>query len=252
MQEAPKPASAVSVDFSAMLGPLFFTWVVQMLLPIFLMQLAYEKEHRLRMMMKMHGLGDGAYWLVTYTWFWALYVVYMAIFVAFGSAIGLKMFTKNSLGVQLILYVLFGHNMIAFAFLLSCFFSSAKTATVFAYLVVFGTGLIGSLLLARLIGSGLWYVALLELVPSFALFRGLFEFGEYAFLAVYRDSYGMAFANLGDANNGMAVVWGILAAEWFVFMAAAWYLEQVFASGTGNRRHPLFFLDACRRPRVWA
>ena len=52
------------------------------------------------MMMKMHGLGDGAYWLVTYTWFWALYVVYMIIFVAFGSIIGLNMFTKNSLGVQ--------------------------------------------------------------------------------------------------------------------------------------------------------
>ena len=52
------------------------------------------------MMMKMHGLGDGAYWLVTYTWFAALYVVYMAIFIAFGSLIGLNMFTKNSLGVQ--------------------------------------------------------------------------------------------------------------------------------------------------------
>ena len=37
-------------------------------LPTFLQQLVYEKEKRLRMMMKMHGLGDGAYWLITYTW----------------------------------------------------------------------------------------------------------------------------------------------------------------------------------------
>ncbi len=100
VQEAPKAASEVHVDFSNLLGPLFFTWVVQMLLPIFLMQLVYEKEHRLRMMMKMHGLGDGAYWLVTYTWFAALYAIYMAVFVAFGSLIGLNMFTKNSMGVQ--------------------------------------------------------------------------------------------------------------------------------------------------------
>lgn len=28
------------------------------------MQLVYEKERRLRMMMKMHGLGDTAYWCV--------------------------------------------------------------------------------------------------------------------------------------------------------------------------------------------
>lgn len=42
-------------------------------------------------------------------------------------------------------------------------------------------------------------------------------------------------------------MWAILIVEWFVFMALAWYLEQVFASGTGNRRHPLFFLDCFRK-----
>jgi hypothetical protein len=47
----------------------------------------------------------------------------------------------------------------------------------------------------------------------------------------------------------MAAVWGILGAEWVLFVALAWYLEQVFASGTGNRRHPLYFLDPCRKAR---
>ena len=40
-----------------------------MLMPSLLQQLVYEKEKRLRMMMKMHGLGDGAYWFVTYIWY---------------------------------------------------------------------------------------------------------------------------------------------------------------------------------------
>ena len=31
-------------------------------------QLVYEKERRLRSMMKMHGLKDTTYWLVTYAW----------------------------------------------------------------------------------------------------------------------------------------------------------------------------------------
>lgn len=74
-------------------------------------------------------------------------------------------------GIQVVLYFIFGNNMIALAFLLSCFFSSSKTATVFAYLVVFGTGLIGSLLLSQLINAGQWYTTLLQLIPSFALFR---------------------------------------------------------------------------------
>lgn len=34
VMETPKVASKVNLDFSALLGPLFFTWVIQMLLPI--------------------------------------------------------------------------------------------------------------------------------------------------------------------------------------------------------------------------
>ena len=48
-----------------------------MLHPHSLQVLVYEKEKRLRMMMKMHGLGNGAYWLVTYCW-WVVWVVEVA------------------------------------------------------------------------------------------------------------------------------------------------------------------------------
>lgn len=59
--------------------------------------------------------------------------------------------------------------------------------------------------------------------------RGLFEMGEYAFLAVYRSSYGMSLADLRAKGNGMLEAWLILAVEWVVFMVLAWYLEQVRA-----------------------
>jgi hypothetical protein len=100
LQATPKPEFKLRLDFSSLLGPLFYMWVVQMLLPIFLLQLVYEKEKRLRSMMKMHGLGDGAYWLITYSWDLLLYVVYMIIFILFGSGIGLNIFRKNSYAVQ--------------------------------------------------------------------------------------------------------------------------------------------------------
>ena len=51
--------------------------------------------------------------------------------------------------------------------------------------------------------------------------------GEYAFLAVYRSSYGMSTSDLWAKGNGMLEAWLILAVEWVVFMALAWYLEQV-------------------------
>jgi hypothetical protein len=58
----------------------------------------YEKEKRLRMMMKMHGLGDTAYWLVTYAWYLILYCLYIIVFIIFGSAIRLKIFTMTNYG----------------------------------------------------------------------------------------------------------------------------------------------------------
>ena len=69
------------------------------------------------------------------------------------------------------MFFLFGNNMIAFAFLLSCFFTSSKTATMFAYMLVFSTGLLGSLLLSQLINAGAAYTTIIELIPSFALYR---------------------------------------------------------------------------------
>jgi len=50
------------------------------------------------MMMKMHGLLDGAYWLVQYSWFLLLYVVYAAAFLLFGSVTQLALFTLSDYG----------------------------------------------------------------------------------------------------------------------------------------------------------
>jgi hypothetical protein len=155
--------------------------------------------------------------------------------------------------IQFVFYLLFGNNMIAAAFLLSCFFASSATAAAAAYMLVFGTGLVGSLLLSQLATSGAWYTTLLQLVPSFSLYRGLWEMGEYAFLAVYRNSYGMSLKSLADPGNGMTTVWAILAAEWVVFLAAAWYAEKVLATGTGgSKKRACFCLDGllnCLRPQ---
>ncbi len=55
--------------------------------------------------------------------------------------------SPRSAGIQIIFYFLQGNCMIAFAFMLSSIFSSSRTAIVVAFLYVFGSGLIGELLL---------------------------------------------------------------------------------------------------------
>ncbi|EFJ52407.1 hypothetical protein VOLCADRAFT_79211 [Volvox carteri f. nagariensis] len=241
----PKQSSKLQLDLSSLLGPLFYTWVVQMLLPTFLQLLVYEKEKRLRMMMKMHGLGDGAYWLVTYLWYLMLYIVYMIIFIVFGAGVGLEVFRRSNMGVQIIFYFLFGNNMIAMAFMLSSLFSSYRTSTVVAFLYVFATGLLGELLFKTFMEDNESWMFFVEWVPAFALYRGLWEMSQYAFLGVYQGSRGLDFARLSDEGCGMRATWGIFVVEWAIFMVLGWYLEQVLSSGTGIRRHPLYFLKCC-------
>ncbi len=57
-----------------------------------------------------------------------------------------------------------------------------------------------------------------------------------------QNSKGMEWKNLNDPLNGMKTVLGIMAVEWLVFLIIAYYLEQVIASGSGVKKHPLYFL----------
>ncbi|KAK1265230.1 ABC transporter A family member 8 [Acorus gramineus] len=88
VKEMPKSGNRIAINLSTILGPLLFSWVIQLLFPVFLISLVYEKQHMLRIMMKIHGLSDRAYWMVTYTYFLAVSSLYMIWFAAIGSTIG--------------------------------------------------------------------------------------------------------------------------------------------------------------------
>ncbi|GMQ10533.1 hypothetical protein CsSME_00053494 [Camellia sinensis var. sinensis] len=57
VKEMPKPETQLRLDFASLLGPLVFTWVIIQLFPVILTSLVYEKQQKLRIMMKMHGLA---------------------------------------------------------------------------------------------------------------------------------------------------------------------------------------------------
>ena len=58
VRDMPKQATSLQIDFSSLLGPLFFEWLMQLLLPVFVFSQVHEKEKSLRVMMKMQGLPD--------------------------------------------------------------------------------------------------------------------------------------------------------------------------------------------------
>ncbi|CDY62599.1 BnaCnng40510D [Brassica napus] len=210
VKEVPKHATRLNTDIASLLGPLFFTWVVLLLFPVILTSLVYEKQERLRIMMKMHGLGDG-----------------------------LKYFRLNSYTIQSVFYFIYLNLQIAIGFLVSSIFSKVKTVTVVAYILVYGTGLLGSFLFQTMLENQSfpeeWIVAL-ELYPGFSLYRGLYEFSQYA-----SRGNGMKWQDLSD--SGMGEVLCIMSIEWFLALIIAFYIDQVFSSG----KHPFFFLNPFKK-----
>ncbi|KAL2935160.1 ABC transporter A family member 12 [Bienertia sinuspersici] len=218
-----------------LLSTLLFIWIIVWLFPVMLQALVYEKQHKLRMMMKMHGLGDGAYWTISYGYFTIVSSIYMLCFVVFGSLLGLGFFTLNDYTIQFVFYFIYANLQVSLAFLATGLFSNVKTASVVAYLLVFVTGLLGNFLFQGLLQQPLfprlWIIAL-ELFPGFSLFRGLYELQQYAFDGSIVGNGGMKWQDLKDHDNGMREVIVIMFIEWLVTVFLAYYIDRVSTSGS--------------------
>ncbi|CAH8353914.1 unnamed protein product [Eruca vesicaria subsp. sativa] len=238
IKEMPKGETKLTLDITSLIGPLFFTWVILLLFPVILTTLVYEKQQRLRIMMKMHGLGDAPYWIVSYGFFLLVSILYMLCFAIFGSAIGLNFFRLNDYSIQFVFFLISINLQISVAFLASAMFSDVKTATVIAYIYVFGTGLLGIFLFQFFLEDPLfprgWIIAM-ELYPGFSLYRGLYELSQSSFAADYRGVNGMRWGDFG--KNGMKEVTCIMLIEWLLLLVSASYIDQI----TYSSKHPLFF-----------
>ncbi|XP_074375980.1 LOW QUALITY PROTEIN: ABC transporter A family member 7-like [Apium graveolens] len=250
VKEMPKPETELNFDFASLLGPLFFTWVILQLFPVVLTSLVYEKEQNLRIMMKMHGLGDGPYWMITYAYFLVISSVYLFAFVIFGSVVGLKFFTLNNYGIQFVFYLFYVNLQISLAFLVAAIFSNLKAATVIGYILVFGTGLLGGFLFQSFVEDESFprgWIIVMEIYPGFSLYRGLYEFSQYAINGVSLGIDGMQWKDLNDGANGMKEILIIMFVEWLLVLSVAYYIDQVVASGSGVGRNPLYFLQKLQK-----
>ncbi|KAF2927371.1 hypothetical protein DAI22_06g200400 [Oryza sativa Japonica Group] len=233
-KEMPKQETRLRFDFSSVIGPLFFEWVVALLFPVMLTYLVYEKQHKLRTMMKMHGLGDGPYWIIYYAYFLILSMVYLVLFVVFGSVIGLNFFKINDYSIQFVFFFSFMNLQIVLAFLTATFFSKVNTAQAIAYLYIFGSGLIAGSLIRNFIEGGKFpkhWITVLEIIPAFSLYRGLYELGQYAIRASEAGSHGMRWSDLNDHANGMRDALIIIILEWLVLLPVAYYLDHSASVG---------------------
>lgn len=91
------------------------------------------------------------------------------------------------------------------------------------------------------------WIIVMELFPGFSLYRGLYEFSQYAFIGYYMGTKGMRWGDLSTSTNGMKVALIIMVVEWLFVLLVAYYIDQV--QSTGNRTSPLSFLKSFQKKR---
>lgn len=130
---------------------------------------------------------------------------------------------------------------IALAFFVASFFSSVKMATVVGYMYVFGSGLLGAFLFRFFFEDKTFpygWILVMEIVPGFSLYRGLYELGQYAFSGSSMGATGMTWRSMKDPLNGMRDVLTIMSVEWALLLILAFYLDQASLLGDSVTKNP--------------
>ncbi|PWZ26172.1 hypothetical protein Zm00014a_011819 [Zea mays] len=245
-------------DMSFIVGKMVFVWIIMLLFPVILSSLVYEKQQKLRAMMKMHGLGDMAYWTISYCYFLVISLLYMFLLVAFGAVVDIKLFAVNSYVLQFLLYFIYMNLQISFAFLMTTYFSTSATATVTGYLYVIGSGLIGEYLFRpfvedtsvsslcpasfrlvyiytliytakfqklQFVSSGS-LITLMEFFPPMSLYRIIYELSPPPSPSgPFSDFSGVRVGDLSDPENGILVLMVVMVLEWPTFLFLTLYLD---------------------------
>ena len=215
------------VDTGVLLGSYTFPFGLSFLLPIFVLTLVKEKEDRIFIMMKIHGLTSRAYYATHYLHFFTIQVVSSAIFIGSGLVFGLKFFTATDAWVYIVLLLLWANTMVCLSFLLSLFFSKSRFALIMTFvIVVLSANISGvsNIIFNYETPPAAWY-----LWPFFAFYEGLNLIGN-ATSSAFRSPYTFADLVWGDELSKIML---FLLGESIVCLLLLAYLKSVIPSEYG-------------------
>ena len=136
---APFPTFAYQNNgFYAIMSQVFaFFFTLLYLFPVsrFIRGLVSEKESRIREGMRMMGLGNTA---LTGSWFATYAILHLLIAAAITIVTKFNIFKVSQGGYVFIVFFLYGLSTISYGYLISVFFSKAKTASTLGSILFFG------------------------------------------------------------------------------------------------------------------
>jgi hypothetical protein len=166
----------LAFDPGVQLGKTTYPFALSFLLPIFVLNLVKEKEDRVLIMMKMHGLSTFTYYLSHFVHYFILQLLSSIFFILAGVALRLKFFVNTGAGVYIILLLVWAFTMVGLSFLISLCFNKSRPALITTFVLVILSAILTFFedIIFNYEFPPLWYY----LWPLFAFFRGLNEIGS--------------------------------------------------------------------------
>ncbi|KAF0853028.1 mitochondrial ABC transporter A family member 7-like [Andalucia godoyi] len=223
-QRLPSKSFETYFDFAVFMQTIYITWILHLLMPVFVDAVVFEKQYKLKNMMRMMGLRESVYWWVQYAFDWALYLCSMIVLVVFGNVFQLRFFTMNEIGLYIILFIIWGFTVIAMSLLATTMFKTTQSSTITLYFYIIIAGIAAEVTNSQLMdepGTSTASLTLPSIIPTFAVNRGLL----YLSLASSNPLPGLTFSNANSDGNLLYDVYGMLIGEAVVMYVLFFLIE---------------------------
>ncbi|XP_068455299.1 cholesterol transporter ABCA5 [Clinocottus analis] len=205
-----------------------------------IVNVAAEKEHRLKDTMTMMGLYDTSFWL-SWGLLYAALVTAMSVLMSV-IATYTALFPNSDFLVVFFLIFLYGISSIFFSFMLTPLFKKPKLASTVGSMltVVFGCLSLFTVLMEDFPQPLVWLLCLLS--PS------AFSIGIAQVVNLEAQGDGAVFSSLANGPHPLYVPLLMLVVDCVLYLLLALYLDQVLPGEFGMRRSLLYFL----KPSYWS
>uniref|UniRef100_A0AAR2J2T1 ABC transporter domain-containing protein n=1 Tax=Pygocentrus nattereri TaxID=42514 RepID=A0AAR2J2T1_PYGNA len=205
-----------------------------------IVNVAAEKEHRLKDTMSMMGLYDTAFWL-SWGLLYAALVTTMSVLMAV-IATWTPLFSNSNFLVIFLLIFLYGISTIFFSFMLTPLFKKPKFASTMGSMLtlVFGCLSLFTVLMRDFPQPAVWVLCLLSPHILCSILCGIVVYLE-------AQGDGAVFSTLANGPHALYVPLLMLFVDCILYLLLAVYLDQVMPGEFGMRRSVIYFL----KPSYW-
>lgn len=235
-----QPSSVEVQTFPHALISIYLVLAFTPFVTFLIVNVAAEKEHRLKDTMTMMGLYDSAFWL-SWGLLYAVLVTTMSVLMSI-IATYTALFPNSNFMVIFFLIFLYGISSIFFSFMLTPLFKKPKFASTVGSMltVVFGCLSLFTVLMRDFPQPLVWLLCLLS--PS------AFSIGIAQVVYLEAQGDGAVFSSLGNGPHPLYVPLLMLVLDCGLYLLLAIYLDQVLPGEFRMRRSLVYFL----KPSYWS